>query len=128
MTSIPLPRDGDPGDIVAADLEMVEIDAWNQALDTLEAGITHAEDLLAGIARGGQPVDETPFLRSWEPPSGLGALPQDLLPRARAILLRQRQLSVQLGEASRTNRRHQHLTEAARDTTPTGAVYVDTSL
>ena len=104
------------------------VSGWAKALDDLESYVTCIEELLNSLASGHVSDHHVESGASWCPPEDLGALPEPLLPRARALLLRQRQLGVLLSQASLRNRRHRHRANAARDTAPAPAVYVDTAL
>jgi len=60
-------------------------DAWTAALDELELDVVATEAMLADARR----LAETPPADLWKPPTELGALPLELLPRADEILTRQ---------------------------------------
>jgi hypothetical protein len=59
--------------------------AWTAALDELEMDVADTEAMLAD----GRRMSETAPADPWQPPTGLGALPLELRPRADEILSRQ---------------------------------------
>ena len=77
-------------------------DAWVDALRELEVDVERAEALLAGKHAD----QDLPRSGQWQPPVGLGPLPEDLRGRAQEIFERQVAVSVALGQAMLGNRRH----------------------
>ncbi|MHB1615439.1 MAG: hypothetical protein ACYCYA_14210, partial [Actinomycetes bacterium] len=75
--------------------------AWLGELDRMEMTIAEAEALL----RSGQ----APAPTGWQAPERIGPLPEDLEPRAQAILGRQLDLAAELTEAIIGNRQHSQL-------------------
>ena len=63
--------------------------AWETALDRLELDVMLTERLLDRA--DGEP-GRLPQLHPWEPPTGLGLMPERLLERARLVLARQAEL------------------------------------
>jgi len=59
--------------------------AWTAALDELELDVVATEAMLTDARR----LAELPASDLWQPPTELGALPLELLPRADEILTRQ---------------------------------------
>lgn len=72
--------------------------AWAAELALLELSVEQAEKLLAANATVG-PVEP------WSPPVGLGPLPEDLVPRAVAVLQRQLDVTASIVLAVGGNRR-----------------------
>ena len=66
--------------------------AWSFALDDLDEYLTTAEILVA--------CDSSSAIPAWQPPSGLGALPQALAERARILLERNQELVRRLSDQS----------------------------
>ena len=66
--------------------------AWSHALDDLDEYLTTAEVLVAR--------DSSRAIPAWQPPSGLGVLPQALTERARILLERNQQLVRHLSDQS----------------------------
>lgn len=82
--------------------------AWAAALDELEMDVATTESMLADNRR----LTERPPGNSWQPPTGLGALPRELGTRADEILARQ--LSVAEEIARRLTSTRQQLEVTAR--------------
>ena len=57
---------------------------WREALDRLEAHADRAEQLIRGHAAPHEPP--------WQPPTDLGPIPDEFVPRARQLLARQQRL------------------------------------
>jgi hypothetical protein len=76
--------------------------AWVHALDELEADVDAVEQMIRDEHRS----QDMPAATSWEPPPGLGPLPQDLRPRADCILTRQLEAAKAAALAITANRRH----------------------
>lgn len=106
-------------------------DGWESVLSALEADLAAAERLLGaplagehdagGRARAGLP----PAVVRWAPPPGLGALPETLSARARALEAAQRDLAAKLAAARSSAAAHLAALRAvplARQDTP---VYLD---
>jgi hypothetical protein len=74
---------------------------WVAALDALEADVEMIERLIEDEHR----VQGLPAAQPWSPPTGLGALPLDLKPRADQILARQIAAASAIGAAIIGNRR-----------------------
>lgn len=107
---------------------MVEVDfqhAWAAALEELELDVAAAEALL----RSGHVDPPATVPADWQPPSGLGPLPEQLRERAAAVLRRQAAAAEQLARTIGTNR--QQAAFAARLETGRAArrpAYVDRAL
>ncbi|HWS38526.1 MAG TPA: hypothetical protein VN408_38030 [Actinoplanes sp.] len=74
--------------------------AWTAALDDLEMDVLAVETMLADERR----LAETPPANPWQPPTGLGALPLELRPRADEILTRQLAAAEEIARRLTTNR------------------------
>ncbi|HYN93834.1 MAG TPA: hypothetical protein VES42_08290 [Pilimelia sp.] len=76
-------------------------DAWVDALNALEADVEAVEAMIEHEHRR----RDLPAATPWAPPAGLGSLPQELRPRADAILTRQLEAAQALATAMTANRR-----------------------
>lgn len=91
---------------------------WESALTELELDIADTEAMLAG--------DHVPLSTSrWEPPQGLGALPEPLHERAQLLLDRHTEVAQRLSEALVLNRRQARLTASLNAGGPRRPVYID---
>lgn len=93
---------------------------WEQALTELELDLAETEAMLNGDHL-------TPPTTSWEPPTGLGPLPEPLLERARLLVERQAEVARRLSEALVLSRRQARLNESLKAGGPRRPVYVDTA-
>lgn len=92
---------------------------WREALDRLEAHADRAEQLISGH----DPRQEPP----WMPPTDLGPIPDEFLPRARQLLERQQRLMAAI-PAMLSDRQHQRRVAdrvAGATTVPSRPVYLD---
>lgn len=89
---------------------------WREALDRLEAHADHAERML----QGRRAPDSSP----WQPPTELGPIPDEFLPRARALLERQQRLMAAIPGILSDTRQQQRLTERVHNATATRSVPV----
>lgn len=99
--------------------------SWDTELARLESEVEAAEALLASLGTDvGSPEVDT---SSWTPTTGLGPLPQHLVPRAEALLARQRQVQVSLSLAVQATTRQREFTARVNDATTTRPVptYLD---
>lgn len=96
---------------------------WTEALDRLEAHADHTERMLQGVPAGATGATPEP----WLPPSDLGPLPNELVPRARLLLARQQQLMAAIPGALSDNRRQQQVADRVgrATTTPPTPIYLD---
>jgi len=91
---------------------------WEAALSELELDVAEIETMLA--------EDHVPLAPSrWEPPRGIGPLPEPLRERAELLLERQADVARRLGEALVLSRRQARLTETLKSGGPRRPVYVD---
>ncbi|KRB79946.1 hypothetical protein ASE01_00055 [Nocardioides sp. Root190] len=92
---------------------------WREALDRLEAHADRAEQMI----RGQVPPDEMP----WLPPSDLGPIPDEFVPRARHLLERQRQLMSAIPAMLSDNHHQRRVADRVADATigPAQPVYLD---
>ncbi|SRR5690606_23533018 len=91
---------------------------WEAALTELELDVSEIEAMLAD--------DHLPVAPSrWEPPAGLGPLPEPLRERALQLLDRQSEVAQRLSEALVLSRRQARLTEVLKTGGPRRPVYVD---
>jgi hypothetical protein len=91
---------------------------WEAALTELELDVVEIEMMLA--------EDHVPFATSrWEPPRGLGPLPEPLRERAQELLDRQSEVAQRLSEALVLSRRQARLTDILKAGGPRRPVYVD---
>ncbi|WP_035764005.1 hypothetical protein [Arthrobacter sp. H20] len=91
---------------------------WLVILDTLEEDIAAAEKAQHddGVTKAGH----------WDPPSGIGPIPSDLVDRAQRIREAQRRTVAMLQAAVKDNRQHHALIGAVNaSTAPNRAVYLD---
>ncbi|TQK69579.1 MULTISPECIES: hypothetical protein [unclassified Nocardioides] len=97
--------------------------SWTEALDRLEAHADHAEQMLRGVPAGATGTTPEP----WLPPTDLGPLPSDLVPRARMLLARQQRLMAAIPGVLADNRRQQQVADRVgrATTTPPTPVYLD---
>lgn len=88
---------------------------WDAELARLESEVEAAEALLASLTTdgGSTEVDTS----SWTATPGLGPLPQHLVPRAEALLARQRQVQVSLSLALQATTRQRDFTARVNDAT-----------
>lgn len=95
--------------------------SWTEALDRLEAHADRAEQALAGEPDAGSTAEP------WLPPTDLGPMPSDLVPRARMLLARQQRLMAAIPGVLADNRRHQQVTDRVGRATTTNPspVYLD---
>ncbi|MCR1786381.1 hypothetical protein KVF89_27860 [Nocardioides carbamazepini] len=95
--------------------------SWVEALDRLAAHADQAERMLQGAPAGRAAV------APWLPPTELGPLPSDLVPRARQLLARQQRLMAAIPTVLAGTRRQQQVTDrVGRATTlPPPPVYLD---
>ena len=96
--------------------------SWSAALDALEASVITTEELL----RSRQGITEP---EPWAPPASLGALPSDLVPRARDLAERQQSILRELPALVDATQRQRDLTRRIHDATATrhGSIYIDTT-
>lgn len=96
---------------------------WTEALDRLEAHADHAEQMLRGMPAGATGTTPEP----WLPPTDLGPLPNDLVPRARTLLARQQRLMAAIPGVLEDNRRQQQVADRVGQATtvPPVPVYLD---
>lgn len=91
---------------------------WEAALGELELDLAETEAMLNS--------DHVPLVGPpWQPPTGLGPLPEPLRERAQLLLERQAEAAQRLGEALVLSRRQARLTEVLRAGGPRRPVYVD---
>ncbi|GAA1528749.1 hypothetical protein [Nocardioides humi] len=97
--------------------------SWQEALDRLEAHADHAEQMLHGVPAGATGTTLAP----WLPPTDLGPMPGEMVPRARALLTRQQRLMAAIpGVLADTRGQQQVADRVGRATTaPTTPVYLD---
>jgi hypothetical protein len=81
-------------------------EAWTAALDALELDVAQVEAMLADERR----LAETAAADPWQPPTGLGALPLELKPRADEILTRQLKAAQEIARRLTSNRQQQAMT------------------
>lgn len=93
---------------------------WEAQLTALELDVAQAEAMLAS----GQPAPRA--FDPWEPPVGLGPLPQSLAVRAEKLLAQQIDVARRMAQAAVQSRRHHRAAGAAQSGGPTVPVYVDT--
>jgi hypothetical protein len=74
--------------------------AWTSALDALELDVASTEAMLADVHRNADHPPADP----WHPPTGLGALPLELRPRADEILTRQLAAAQEIARRLTANR------------------------
>ncbi len=92
--------------------------AWEAALTALELDVDEAERMLD---HEHVPTATDP----WTAPTGLGPLPAPLADRARALLVRQSEVSRRVAEAAILARRHSAVAQAMRAKPPAVPVYID---
>lgn len=93
--------------------------SWVEALDRLEAHAERAERLLQGLG--------APDIAPWTPPSDLGPMPEEFIPRARILLERQQKLMAAIPSVLADNRQQQRVADRVSDATtgPSAPVYLD---
>ncbi len=96
--------------------------AWSATLDRLEHDLVLAARLLASASAGTE-EDALPEPPRWEPPTGLGPLPAELVQRARTVAGRQAALEHDLRQSVRRARQQREVTDringgAARRSVP----------
>lgn len=89
---------------------------WREALDRLEAHADHAERLLEGR----RALDAPP----WQPPTDLGPIPDEFLPRARVLLERQQRLMSAIPGLLSDNRQQLRVADRVSDATTNRSVPV----
>ena len=107
---------------------MTDPDAWKAELDRLEERLATAERLLVpATAIDSELLQECISSPAWQTPTHLGPIPDALVPRARALLERQRETSGRLVEAMRANNRQRGFAGKVSDATTNRAhpVYLD---
>ena len=92
---------------------------WREALDRLEAHAERAERML----QGHRTAEDAP----WTPPTDLGPIPDEFLPRARLLLERQQRLMSAIPRILTDTRQQQRVADRVSDATTTrsGPVYLD---
>lgn len=101
---------------------------WESELARLEADVAAAEALLADHTSASLTETADPVAPdNWTPPTGLGALPEHLLPRARAVLERQQDVAERLRVAQGATTRQRDFAARVTDATATRATpaYLD---
>lgn len=93
--------------------------SWREALDRLEKHADNAELLLGG--------DDAPAVDPWEPPTDLGLMPDEFLPRARMLLERQQRLMEAIPAILSDNRQQLRVADRVSNATThrTVPVYLD---
>ncbi|WP_036519426.1 hypothetical protein [Nocardioides sp. J54] len=93
--------------------------SWREALDRLEEHADRAEQLIRGKAG----VEELP----WQPPTDLGPIPDEFVPRARQLLARQQQLMAAIPAllVDKNQQRRWADRAAGATSTPAHPVYLD---
>ncbi len=107
---------------------MTDLNAWEAELDRFEARLTTAERLLApATAVDVELLEECVGTPPWKAPTHLGPIPDALVPRARALLERQRETSAGLVEAMRAINRQRGFASKVSDATTNRSrpVYLD---
>jgi hypothetical protein len=98
--------------------------AWELALDELEADVAQVEAMIMDDHR----AREMPPAEPWSPPTGMGALPVDLRPRADQILTRQLAAAQAVSIALTANRKQAEAAariEAGSKAEPLRPAYID---
>lgn len=99
--------------------------AWTSALDALELDVAATEAMLSDERRNA----EYPPADPWRPPAELGALPQDLRPRADEILTRQLSVAQEIARRLTANRQQTALVAKIDTGTPVSRpVYFDRAM
>lgn len=83
--------------------------SWREALDRLEAHAERAEQTLRGHGGG--------HVAPWQPPTELGPIPDEFLPRARLLLERQQRLMAAIPAIMSDTRQQQRLADRVSDAT-----------
>lgn len=96
-------------------------EAWEDVLTSLERDISEAEAML----EVGHVTAPTPAGPAWTPPVGLGALPEELVERARDLLEGHTDVQKRLEHAIASGRRHSALVSASRARTGAAPAYLD---
>lgn len=89
--------------------------SWREALDRLEKHADNAEAIMGGDASVVDP---------WEPPTDLGRMPDEFLPRARMLLERQQRLMEAIPAILSDNRQQLRLADRVSNATTHRAVPV----
>lgn len=95
--------------------------SWREALDRLESHADRAEQMIRGLAAPAEPP--------WTPPTDLGPIPDEFVPRARQLLERQRRLMSAIPAVLDDNRAQQAVASRVSGATlaPQRPVYLDVS-
>jgi hypothetical protein len=100
-------------------------DRWTSILDALELEVAATEAFLAECRH----IQELPVSEPWRPPDGLGALPDELQPRADQVLARQLAVADEVARALASTRRQAAVVlrlQTGRD--PARPAYLDQAL
>ena len=97
--------------------------AWVEALAHLELDVATAEAMLDNDHLPS--VSDVARLTTWQPPTGLGPLPDALLDRARALADRQREAAEAITRTMVANRRHLAVLDQMSAAPPSRPVYLD---
>ncbi|MCX6400749.1 MAG: hypothetical protein NTX33_12580 [Propionibacteriales bacterium] len=89
---------------------------WREALDRLEEHADRAERML----QGHRTAEDAP----WQPPTDLGPIPDEFLPRARVLLERQQRLMAAIPGILSDTRQQQRVADRVSDATTTRSVPV----
>lgn len=113
MTALPAPLPGPDGTTPRRPV------TWREALDRLEAHADRAEQMIRGHAA----PDEPP----WAPPTDLGPIPDEFVPRARQLLARQQRLMAAIPALLTDKDRQRRVADrvAGATSTPAHPVYLD---
>ncbi len=93
--------------------------SWREALDRLEAHAERAEQMIGG--------DGDPGQEPWLPPTGLGPIPDEFVPRARQLLARQQKLMEAIPAMLSDKHQQRQVADRVADATtaPHHPVYLD---
>lgn len=116
MTAVPAPLPGPDGRDSTTPRRPV---TWREALDRLEAHADRAEQMIRGQAAPDGPP--------WLPPTDLGPIPDEFVPRARHLLARQQQLMAAIPALMADNHQQRKVANRVADATsaPAHPVYLD---
>lgn len=92
---------------------------WREALDRLEAHADRAEQMISGEVSTSEPP--------WMPPTDLGPIPDEFLPRARQLLERQQRLMAAIPAMLSDKHQQRRVADrvAGATTAPARPVYLD---
>lgn len=106
------------GDVLSAEAA-ANLALWERVLTELEDNLEAFREPSEMVS-----VQARELALSWQPPSNLGPLPAELMPRVRMLAKAQERAYIQLRGASRTNRRQAELI-GHLPTPGSAAVYLD---